>query len=166
MTASSGLAPFIAAVPRQVVRAGLISEDDGPPEWREHMRWWYRWSSFAYCLAGGLLLRRPARPDVPARAALLRRLPVPLHGRADLFERSPVAIWPTRTPFNYLRFRMAAGRLYVATFNTILQFVLSTARGLGPMSFPRDMVAVFTTSILDSWGSDLQAPRLAAAFKR
>ena len=46
-----------------VVRAGLISEDDGPPEWREKIfesAWWYRWSSFAYCLAGGMLVVRPA----------------------------------------------------------------------------------------------------------
>ena len=45
-----------------VVSVGLMSADDGPPEWREHMRWWYRWSSFAYCVAGGLLVVRPIAP--------------------------------------------------------------------------------------------------------
>ena len=37
---------------------------------------------------------------------------------------------------------------YVATFNTILQFVLVVLQVIGPMSFPRDMVCVFTASLL------------------
>ena len=45
-----------------VVSAGLMSADDGPPEWREKIfgsAWWYRWSSFSYCGAGAMILLRP-----------------------------------------------------------------------------------------------------------
>ena len=52
---------------------------------------------------------------------------------------------------------------YVATFNTILQFVLVVLQVIGPMSFPRDMVTVFTASLLVAiWCKR----RAVAAFKR
>ena len=48
-----------------VVQGGCMSSEDdgGPPEWRARIfgsAWWYRWSSFAYCVAGGMLVVRPA----------------------------------------------------------------------------------------------------------
>ena len=38
--------------------------------------------------------------------------------------------------------------ILLATTNTALQFVLVLLHTLGPMSFPRDMVCVFTASLL------------------
>ena len=46
---------------------------------------------------------------------------------------------------------------YVATFNTILQFVLILLQIIGPMSFPRDMVTVFTASLLIAIGCKRRA---------
>ena len=51
----------------------------------------------------------------------------------------------------------------MATFNTILQFVLILLQIIGPMSFPRDMVTVFTASLLVAIACKRRA---VAAFKR
>ena len=60
-----------------VVQGGCMSgeDDGGPPEWRARIygsAWWYRWSSFAYCVAGGMLVVRPA-PRSAARVATVGR---------------------------------------------------------------------------------------------
>ena len=60
---------------------------------------------------------------------------------------------------------MAGGRLYVATFNTLLQFVLIVLQIIGPMSFPRDMVTVFTASLLIAIGCKRRAVA-AFAYRR
>ena len=50
----------------------------------------------------------------------------------------------------------------MATFNTLLQFILIILQVIGPMSFPRDMVTVFTASLLIAIGCKRRA---VAAFK-
>ena len=129
-----------------VVRFGLISEDDGPPEWREKIYacWCVRLVEL-YAPPGGLLFVQAG--DVPARAAYCF-FSVPLHGRADRFERSPSYMADTHTLPATMP--VAGGRLSRATFNTLLQFVLILLQIIGPMSFPRDMVTVFT-ALLITW---------------
>ena len=144
-----------------VVRAGLMSEDDGPPEWREKIfgsAWWYRWSSFAYCLAGGLLVVRPVnRYAEPCCGAF------PFRAMGALIFLNGILSYMADThTFGYPSAWRAADS-YVATFNTILQFVLILLQIIGPMSFPRDMVTVFTASLLIAiWCKR----RAVAAFKR
>ena len=131
-----------------VVRAGLMSEDDGPPEWREKIfgsAWWYRWSSFAYCVAGGLLVIRPA-PMYRHAQPCCGVFPFRSMG-ALIFLNGLLSYMADTHTFGYPSAWRAADS-YVATFNTILQFVLILLQIIGPMSFPRKMVAVFTTSLL------------------
>ena len=98
---------------------------------------------------------------LPARAALLLSFPIPLDGRADLLNGLLSYMADTHT-FGYPSAWRAADS-YVATFNTLLQFILVLLQVLGPMSFPRKMVAVFTTSLLVAiWCKR----RAVAAFKR
>ena len=128
-----------------VVRAGLISEDDGPPEWREKIFacWWYRWSSFAYCVAGGLLVVRPVnRYAEPCCGAF----PFRAMGALIFVNGLLSYMADTHTFGRPSKWRVADS--YVATFNTLLQFILIVLQVLGPMSFPRDMVTVFTASLL------------------
>ena len=128
-----------------VVHAGLMSADDGPPEWREHMRWWYRWSSFAYCIAGGLLFFRSAPMYRHARPCC-GVFPFQSMG-ALIFVNGLLSYMADTHTFGYPSAWRAADS-YVATFNTLLQFVLILLQIIGPMSFPRDMVTVFTASLL------------------
>ena len=142
-----------------VVRFGLISADDGPPEWREHMRWWYRWSSFAYCIAGGLLVIRPAPMYRHAQPCCFL-FPFRSMG-ALIFLNGLLSYMADTHTFGYPSAWRTADS-YVATFNTILQFVLILLQIIGPMSFPRDMVTVFATSLLVAiWCKR----RAVAAFK-
>jgi len=141
-----------------IVSAGLMSADDGPPEWREHMRWWYRWSSFAYCVAGGLLVVRPVnRYAEPCCGAF------PFRSMGTLiFVNGLLSYMADTHTFGYpSAWRVADS--YVATFNTLLQFILIVLQLVGPMSFPRDMVTVFTASLLIAVWCKRKA---VAAFKR
>ena len=128
-----------------VVHAGLMSADDGPPEWREHMRWWYRWSSFAYCIAGGLLFFRSAPMYRHARPCC-GVFPFQSMGALIFLNGLLSYMADTHTFGRPSKWRVADS--YVATFNTLLQFILILLQVIGPMSFPRDMVTVFTTSLL------------------
>ena len=143
-----------------VVRAGLISEDDGPPEWREKIFacWWYRWSSFAYCVAGGLLVVRPVnRYAEPCCGAF----PFRAMGALIFVNGLLSYMADTHTFGRPSKWRVADS--YVATFNTLLQFILIVLQVLGPMSFPRDMVTVFTASLLIAIACKRRA---VAAFAR
>ena len=155
-----------AAAPRSprglgaVVSAGLISEDDGPPEWREHMRWWYRWSSFAYCIAGGLLF---VRSEPMYRHAQPCCFLFPFRSMGALIFVNGLLSYMADTHTFGRPSKWRAADSYVATFNTLLQFVLILLQIIGPMSFPRDMVTVFTASLLIAIGCKRRA---VAAFKR
>jgi len=142
-----------------IVRAGLISEDDGPPEWREHMRWWYRWSSFAYCIAGGLLFVR-SEPMYRHAQPCCFLFPFRSMG-ALIFLNGLLSYMADTHTFGYPSAWRTADS-YVATFNTLLQFILIILQVIGPMSFPRDMVTVFTASLLIAIGCKRRA---VAAFK-
>ena len=130
-----------------VVRFGLISADDGPPEWREKIYacWWYRWSSFAYCVAGGLVVVRPAPLYRHAQPCCFL-FPFRSMG-ALIFLNGLLSYMADTHTFGYPSAWRAADS-YVATFNTLLQFILVLLQLLGPMSFPRDTMTVFTTSLL------------------
>ena len=128
-----------------VVRAGLISEEDGPPEWREKIFacWWYRWSSFAYCIAGGLLVVRPVNRYARPCCFLF-----PFRAMGALIFVNGLLSYMADTHTFGRPSKWRAADSYVATFNTLLQFVLIVLQLVGPMSFPRDMVTVFTASLL------------------
>ena len=144
-----------------VVRFGLISADDGPPEWREKIYacWWYRWSSFAYCVAGGLVVVRPAPLYRHAQPCCFL-FPFRSMG-ALIFLNGLLSYMADTHTFGYPSAWRTADS-YVATFNTLLQFILIILQVIGPMSFPRDMVTVFTASLLIAIGCKRRA---VAAFK-
>ena len=129
-----------------VVRFGLISEEDGPPEWREKIFacWWYRYSSFAYCVAGGLLVVRPIAPMYaqPCCGAF------PFRAMGALIFVNCLLSYMADTHTFGRPSKWRAADSYIATFNTLLQFILVLLQVIGPMSFPRDMVCVFTASLL------------------
>jgi len=120
----------------------------GPPEWAEAIfgyAWWYRWSSFSYCGAGAMLVLRPEpmyRHAQPCCAAF----PFRTMGGAIVLNGLLSYMGDTHTWGRPSCWKSAD--VLFATANTALQFVLVLLHLLGPMTFPRNMVGVFTTSLL------------------
>jgi len=126
-------------------------EDIEPPEWRDHIfssAWWYRWSSFTYCVAGGMLVVRPAPMYRHAQPCCGGPHGFPFRTMgAFIFVNGLLSYMGDTYTWGHASCWKTADVL-AATTNTLLQFALVLLHVLGPMSFPRDMVSVFTVSLV------------------
>ena len=141
-SAAAFVPPATSLLDGLLARLGFEPGSDEPPEWRpaDEQSRAYCASCFAYCAAGGLLLLRP-EPLERHMSFPWRPMGLMIFANGFFSYMADVECWGRPSSWK------AVDRL-VATTNTLLQFALVLLHLLGPMSFPRDMVSVFTVSLL------------------
>merc|ERR1712032_520589 len=126
---------------RSVLHAGLV-----PAEWRSRIdrTWWYRVSSFTYCVAGGFTAVRPeplyyyARSGCPWFPFRTMGVGIALNGLISYM--SDVVMWGKQSWWKH-------ADVMLATINTVVQVLIMLLQICGVVSFPTVPATLHAISI-------------------